>query len=103
MRVKRREKVERRGEVHGAELSGGLSRAPTSNSRGREPNHGKPRRARDARGGGGARGEMQWLAVSGGGRDGQLRRGRARCGGGGERARALLLLARGWSGGGVSE
>jgi hypothetical protein len=70
MRATRRKKVERRGEVHGAELSGELDRAPTSDSQGQEPYHGKPRRARDARGGGGARGRLQWLAVSGGGRDG---------------------------------
>jgi hypothetical protein len=81
------------------ELPGELGRAPASDSHGRVPYHGKPRQARDARGGGGARGEMQWPAVSGGGWDGQLRRGRARCGGEGEPARALLLLARGWTGG----
>jgi hypothetical protein len=103
MRATRRKKVEQRGGVHRAELSGELGRAPVSDSCGWEPYHRKSRRARDARGGGGARGEMQWLAVSGGGRDGQLRRGRARCGGRGERARALLLLVRGWSGGGVGE
>jgi hypothetical protein len=41
--------------------------APASDSRGRGPYHGKPRRAQDARGGGGARSEMQGLAMSGGG------------------------------------
>jgi hypothetical protein len=58
MRVKRGREVERRGGVHGAELSGEFGHAPASDSRRREPYHGLPRRARDARGGGSARGEV---------------------------------------------
>jgi hypothetical protein len=48
MRSRIRGTVERRGVVHGAKLSGELSRAPASDSRGRGPYHSKPRRARDA-------------------------------------------------------
>ena len=43
----------------GAELSGELSRALASDSRGREAYHGKATRARGARGGGGAQGKME--------------------------------------------
>jgi hypothetical protein len=102
VRLKRGLEVERREGVHGVELSGELGCAPASDSCGRDPYHDKPRRAWDAWGGSSAQGRMQWLAMSGGGRDGKRRRGRLRCSGGGERMRALLLLARGWSGGGVA-
>jgi hypothetical protein len=43
IRAKRREKVERRGGVHGAELPGELGHALASDSHGRVPYHGKPR------------------------------------------------------------
>jgi hypothetical protein len=58
MRATRRKKVEQRGVVHGAKLSSELGRALASDFHGRSPYHGKPRRAWDARGGGGARSEM---------------------------------------------
>ena len=43
----------------GAELSGELSHAPTSDSQGRGAYHGKATRARGARGGGGAQGKTE--------------------------------------------
>ena len=58
---------------------------PARDSRGREASHGLPRRARGARGGGGAQGEMERSMVSWSGRNGQLRRGAGAGGAGGER------------------
>jgi hypothetical protein len=55
-------------------FSGELVQALASNLRGQRHYHGEPRRARGARGGDGARSEMEGPAVRGGGRNGQLRR-----------------------------
>jgi hypothetical protein len=90
MRERERRKRRRRGGVHGAELSGELGRGSGE----RFPwTVALPRRARDARGGDGARSEIGESAVSGSGRNGQLRRERGRWRKR-ARARALLLLAR---------
>jgi hypothetical protein len=72
------------------------ARAPTSNSHGQWPYHGELIRARDVRGGDGARSEMEASAVSGGGRNGQLQRGACAGGGGGEHVRGLCCC---WCGG----
>jgi hypothetical protein len=85
-----RKEGERWSRVESTEQGSPVSSAGAlaSDSRGWWPYHGEPRRARDVRGGDGARSEMEESAVSGGGRNGQLQRARAG-GGGSERVRVL--------------
>ena len=52
------------GESMGAELTGELGRAPASDSHGRDTYHSEVTRARGARGGGGAAGEMESSTAS---------------------------------------
>jgi hypothetical protein len=77
-------------------FSGEHVRAPVSNLRGQWHYHGKPMRARKARGGDHARIKMEVPAVSWGGRNGQLRWGACAGSGGGEREHVLCCC---WSGG----
>ena len=74
---KKGREVERRGGVHGAELSGEEELTPVSDSRPVKAYQGEPRRAQGARGGGGAQGETERSTASWGGRASQLRRGSA--------------------------
>ena len=74
-------------------ISSELNQAPVSDYRRLISYHGDKVLARDARGEGGAQGEMGWSTASWSGRNGQLRRGAGAGGAGGERVRCCCCLS----------